>query len=88
VKFVYGRSIRRQYTWYCQSPGTRWATDPTIGWELYLTAEGSGAATWWLMGTSDKNTGREIDMGTRGLKAAMVEAIRFIDGTADTTQED
>lgn len=88
MSFTYGRSITRKHTWYCQSPGTRWATDPVIGWELYLTAEGRGQATWWLMGTSEENAGREINMGTRGLKAAMDEAIPFIDGTADKTKED
>lgn len=79
--FSYARSIRRAgYQWYCQTAGIRWAVDPAIGWELYLTAEGRGAATWWLMGTREETLGREINMGTRGLKAAMVEASGFISG--------
>lgn len=80
-RFNYGRSITRAgYQWYCQTPGTRWAVDPVIGWELYLTSEGQGAATWWLMGTSDENVGREINTGTNRLKEAMVDAAGFISG--------
>lgn len=69
-KFTYGRSLMRAgYQWYCQTPGVRWATDPVIGWELYLTAEGTGPATWYLMGH-----GAEINTGERGLKDAMAFA--------------
>lgn len=73
-KFTYGRSIRRRFQWYCQSPGVSWKTDPGIGWELYLTAEGTGPATWYLMGH-----GIEVNTHERGLKAAMERALVEID---------
>lgn len=79
--FRYSRSINRAgYQWYCQSAGSRWGLDPILGWELYFTAEGRGAATWWLMGTGAGNLGREINMGTNRLKEAMVEAAGFVSG--------
>lgn len=66
MTFKYNRSITRGLTWYCQSPGVCWKTDPQIGWELYYT----DGPSWWLI-TSD---GAEIDMGTRKLKEAMSTA--------------
>lgn len=84
-KFAYGRSlIRSGYTWYCQTAGSRWATDPVIGWELFLTAEGTGPATWFLIGVSDKTRGREINTGAYGLKTAMTEAARLMEPPAET----
>ena len=70
--FKYGRSIRRGYTWYCQTPGTRWATDPIIGWELYYT----DGPSWWLIGPD----GSETDMCTRKVKEAMVRAFDYVYG--------
>lgn len=73
-EFSYGRSLfSGEYQWYCQTAGSRWATDPVVGWELYLTAEGTGPATWYLIGH-----GVEVNTGERGLKAAMRQALTEI----------
>jgi hypothetical protein len=69
-EFHYGRSLfSGAYQWYCQTAGSRWATDPVVGWELYLTAEGTGPATWYLIGH-----GAEINTGEITLKKAMIRA--------------
>ena len=75
-EFRYARSMTRAgYTWYCQSPGVNWRTDPIIGWQLYYT----DGPSWWLMGTGEETLGYEIDMCTRQLKVAMDEAAREIE---------
>ena len=44
--FTYGKALTLHgVTWYCQSPGTSWKTDPILGWELYNTDGG-----WLLIG--------------------------------------
>jgi hypothetical protein len=77
-EFNYSRSLfGGGFQWYCQSAGISWKTDPVIGWELYLTAEGTGPATWYLMGH-----GIEVNTHERGLKGAMRRARVEIDERA------
>lgn len=65
--FVYGRSmISGDYTWYCQSPGVCWKTDPVVGWELFYT----DGPSWHLIGHGD-NLGWEVSLNTRQFKMAM-----------------
>ena len=67
------KMTRAGITWFCQSPGSSWMTDPN-GWELYLT---DGPA-WHLFGIGD-NVGRaELSLGTRRLKEAMDTAAEEI----------
>lgn len=69
-EFSYKRSLTRAgYTWYCQSPGSSWATDPIIGWDLFYT----DGPSWHLMGTG-RHLGWEINLDTKRLKEAMDRA--------------
>jgi hypothetical protein len=78
-EFSRKRSMRcGGYQWYCQSPGSWWALDPSLGWYLFFT----DGHRWWLMGH-----GREISMH-HGLKDSMRAAAKFIDeanGSGDST---
>lgn len=63
ARFVYGVSRTREFvTWYCQTPGTSWKTDPVIGWQLFHTDGG------WLLIAPGCG---EVGSGTESLYKAM-----------------
>lgn len=71
-EFVYGKSLKRGgYTWYCQTPGILWKTDPVIGWELFLTDGG-----WLLIGPECM----KASSGTEKLMRAMEWAAPIVAG--------
>jgi hypothetical protein len=73
VEFIYGKSMTRGgYTWYCQSAGTSWKTDPSIGWHLFYT----DGPSWWLI-CPDYS---ERCMNTTKLGEAMLTAANYISG--------
>lgn len=71
--FRYGKSIMRGgISWYCQTPGTSWKTDPVMGrWELYKTDGG-----WLLLGPEYV----EVSSHTEKLKEAMEWASPIVTG--------
>lgn len=74
----YDRSITRKYTWYCQTPGVSWKTDPVIGWELRY-AEGA-----WALTAPDQS---ERNLNTRQLKEAMEHAVAHIERAWEVHRE-
>lgn len=71
--FRTGRSLTRVgHTWYCQTPGSEWATADE-GWWLYLTDEPS-----WRLYNLGENFGTSKSMRTTRLKQAMDRAAEEI----------
>lgn len=68
----YGKSYACGLTWYCQSPGKSWKTDPIIGFELEWR-QGSrreGTETGWFL-YSDEHFGEYLG---RSFKVAAFDA--------------
>lgn len=64
--------IRAGITWYRQGSG-KYVPDPIWGeWELYYT----DGPSWWLFGPDYS----EINMCTRRVKEAMIEAAPYVKG--------